>query len=63
MVYKFFVKKASVEPLRLLINLQLKMKLFLIKNKKKHYTNQLLENLIKEKNTHLLTTIFGAQIY
>ena len=32
----------------------LKMKLFLIKNQQKHHTNQLLENLIKDKYNHLL---------
>ena len=47
--------------------------IFLIKNtsgsgiknetiSRKNYTNQLLENLIKEKYTHLLLTIFGVQI-
>ena len=30
-----------------------KLKIFLIKKKQKNYTNQLLENLIKEKYTHL----------
>ena len=46
MVYKFFAKKLLV--------VVLKMKIFLIKNDQKNYTNQLLENLIKEKYTHLL---------
>ena len=46
MVYKFFAKKLLV--------VVLKMKLFLIKNDQKNYTNQLLENVIKEKYTHLL---------
>ena len=46
MVYKFFTKKLLV--------VVLKMKLFLIKNDQKNYTNQLLENVIKEKYTHLL---------
>ena len=32
-----------------------------ILNYLKNYTNQLLENLIKEKYTHLLWTIYGAQ--
>ena len=41
---------------------QLKMNIFLIKNKQKNYTNQSLENLRKEKFTHLLWIIFGPQI-
>ena len=45
MVYKFFDKKLLVE--------QLKMKLYPIKNWQKNYTNLYLENLIKEKYTHL----------
>ena len=36
------------------------MKIFLIKNKRKNYANPLLENLIKEKYTHLfIDNIFG----
>ena len=54
MVYKFFDKNFLVE--------QLKMKLFLIKNYQKNYTNQLLENSRNEKYTQLLLTIFGLQI-
>ena len=41
----FLIKKYLVEPLRLQINLRLKVN---------NYTNQLLENLIKDKYTHLL---------
>ena len=37
-----------------------KMKIFLKKNQQKNYTRQLLENLMKEKYTHLLLTIFGG---
>ena len=46
MVYKIFDKK----------------KIFLIKNWRNNYTNQLLETLIKETYIHLLLTIFGVQI-
>ena len=46
MVYKFFDKKASGGTV--------KNELFLIKNKQKNYTNQLLKNLRKGKYTHLL---------
>ena len=35
------------------------MKIFLIKNYRKSYTNQLLETLIKEKYFHLLLIISG----
>ena len=31
------------------INLELKMKIVIIRNQQKNYTNQLLENLVKEK--------------
>ena len=34
----------------------------LVEQSQKNYTNQLLENLIKEKYTHLLQTMFGVQI-
>ena len=54
MVYKCFDKKLLV--------VILKMKIFQTNNWLKNYTNQLLENLIKEKYTHLLETIFGVQI-
>ena len=37
-----------------------KMKIFLKKNQQKNYTSQLLENLMIEKYTHLLLTIFGG---
>ena len=37
-----------------------KLKIFLKKNQQKNYTRQLLENLMKEKYTHLLLTIFGG---
>ena len=40
----------------------LKTKIFLIKNQRNNYTNQLLETLIKGKHIHLLLTIFGVQI-
>ena len=53
-VYKFFDKKVLV--------VVLKVKIFLIKNYQKNYTNQLLETLIKEDCTHPLLTIFGVQI-
>ena len=53
MVYKFLVRKLLLE--------QLKMKLYLIENQQKNCRNQLLEKLRKEKYTHLLHTIFGAQ--
>ena len=46
MVYKFLLNKLLVEPLRLQINLQLKMKLILIKNYQKNYANQLFKNII-----------------
>ena len=45
---------------KLLIKI-LKMKIFLIKNPQKNYTNQLIENLIKEKYTHLLKTLIGCR--
>ena len=45
-VYKFLVKKGLV--------VASKMKIFLIKNYRKSYQNQLLETLIKEQYTHLL---------
>ena len=45
MVYKLF-DKCLVE--------QLKMEIFLMKNKQKNYTHKSLENLIKEKYTHFL---------
>ena len=35
----------------------------LIKNWQKNYTNQLLENSRKEKQTQLLQTIFGVQMW
>ena len=40
----------------------LKMKIFQTNNELKNYTIQLLENLIKERYTHILSTIFGVQI-
>ena len=46
MVYTFFDKKLLV--------VVLKLRIFLIKNQWKNYTNQLLENLIKEKYTRIL---------
>ena len=38
------------------------LKMFLIKNQQKNYTNQLSENLIKENYNHLLQRIFGITI-
>ena len=46
MVYKFFVELRVEE---------LKTEIFLIKSYQKNYTNQLLENSIKEKYNHLLS--------
>ena len=37
------------------------MKVFLRKNYQNNYKPQFLENLIKEKNTYLLQTIFGGE--
>ena len=66
MVYQFFDKKpssgatthAGSETLatrnKSEINPQLKMKIFIINNEQRNYKSQLLENLIKEKYTHLL---------
>ena len=48
--------------IKILLVALLKMKTFLIKNQQKNYTNQLFENLIKEKYIQFLQTIFGAQI-
>ena len=53
MVYKYFDKKTPSSGI--------KMKKFLTKNQLKNYTNQLLENFIKEKHTHLLLRIFWVQ--
>ena len=52
MTCKFFNKKLLVAVLR--------MKFCLIKTQLKNHANQLLENLKKEKYTHLLLTIFGC---
>ena len=49
-------------PIKKLLVVVLKMKICLIKNKQKNYTNQLLENLMKEKYIHLLLIILGAEI-
>ena len=46
MVYKFLDKETSGSGI--------KMKIFLIKNYRKNYKNQLIETLIKEKYIHLL---------
>ena len=54
MVYKFFYKK--------LVVVVLQMRILETKNYLKSYTNRLLENLIKEKYTHVLQTIFGVKI-
>ena len=54
MVYRFLIKRLLLELLRLQINLQLKMKIRQTKNQLNNYTNQLLENLRKEKYNHLL---------
>ena len=48
----FLIKKRLVAVL--------KMKILLIKNWQKNYTNQLLQNLIKEKYIHLLQTLFAV---
>ena len=45
MVYKKFLTKKLLGVV---------LKIFLTSNYQKNYTNQLLEKLIKEKNTHLL---------
>ena len=41
----------------------LKMRICQTSNQQKNYTNQLIENLIKEKYTHLSQTIFGVLIH
>ena len=52
-VYKFFDQKFLVE--------QLKMKLYLIKNQLKNYTNQLLEKILKRKvHSPSIDNIWGA---
>ena len=53
MVYKFFDKKTSGRGIK---NENILNKEFAT------IINQLLENLIKEKHTHLLLTIFGVQM-
>ena len=53
MVYKFFGKKTSGRSIK---NENIFNKEFAA------IINQLLENLIKEKYTHLLLTIFGEQM-
>ena len=53
-VYKSFDKK--------LLAVVLKMKLFLIRNQKKNYINQLIENSRKEKYTQLLDRIQSADL-
>ena len=50
----FFLKKFLVE--------QLKMKLFLIKNCQKNYTNQLLENLIKKVHSPIIDNTWSADL-
>ena len=54
MVYNFFDKKTSCGAIKTEV----------MQNEEiaKEYTNQLLENLKKEKYTYLLYTIFGALI-
>ena len=51
---KFSIKK--------LLAAVLKIRIIQIKNWLKNYTNQLLENVRKEKNTHFLQAIFGVLI-
>ena len=53
MVYKFFAKKSSGRGIK---NENIFNKEFAA------IINQLLENLMKEKYTHLLLTIFGVQM-
>ena len=48
----FLIKKILVE--------QLKMKLYLIKNQQKNYTNHLLENLMKKVHSPFTDNIWGA---
>ena len=55
MVCNFFDEKLLV--------VALKIKIFLVKNQQKNYTNQLFENVIKGKCIHLLEIIFGVQIW
>ena len=50
----FLIKKLLVVPRHFQINLLLKMRISLIKNKQMNYTNQVFENLEKEKCTHIL---------
>ena len=54
MVHKFFDKNLLV--------VVLKMRIFQTKNLLKNYTNQLLEKIKNEKDTHLFQTIFGVLI-
>ena len=54
MVHKFFDKNLLV--------VVLKMRIFQTKNLLKNYTNQLLEKMKNEKDTHLFQTIFGVLI-
>ena len=54
MVYKFFDKRTERGAV--------KMKIWKTNNKLKHYTSPLLENLKKEKYTHLLQRIFRVLI-
>ena len=54
MVYNFFDKKTSCGAI--------KTKVMQNEEIAKEYTNQLLENLKKEKYTYLLYTIFGTLI-
>ena len=54
MVHKFFDKNLLV--------VVLKMRIFQTKNLLKNYTNQLLEKIKNQKDTHLFQTIFGVLI-
>ena len=54
MVYIFLIKKLLVEVL--------KVKLFIIKNKHRNYTNQLLETLIKKSALPFIDNICGADL-
>ena len=62
-IYIFFDKKISDGAATLGINPQLKIKIFLIKNSQKNYTNKLSENLRKGKYTQLFTgNIWSADL-
>ena len=54
MVYNIFDKKTAGGATTLANKFDIKMRIFLIKNWQKNYTNQLLVSLKKEKYNHLL---------